>query len=345
MLKTIPQRKVYIDVLNIISCFGVVALHCSENVFYFSNSATWWTSMIIQTIARFPIPIFFMICGATLLNYRKKQTTADFFKRRFLRAVVPFIIWSFIYFIWGYIDGKVVFTGIRSFANYFLDNRILYIFWFFYSIIAIYLFIPVLSIITDHASKKLIVYLCGLCFLGTTILRAINIYTGFTVTTFFNIPMGSGYIGYVLLGYILSTYKIKKPYRLCLYASGVLSALTMIFGTYYFSSKIGSTDTKIMDYLSIACALISASVFVFIKNVDFEKITTSKSRKALSVLSSTSLGVYLMQMVVIILMNKYFVGLSSTLHYMLWAPILIYTLTVCVALIIKKIPIIKNILP
>ncbi|MEM5032281.1 hypothetical protein AAEZ42_08070 [Limosilactobacillus fermentum] len=37
-----------------------------------------------------------------LLDYRYRQSTKEFFKKRFLRVVVPFLIWSVFYYWYSY---------------------------------------------------------------------------------------------------------------------------------------------------------------------------------------------------------------------------------------------------
>ena len=88
------KRLLYIDFLNIAACFGVVAMHCTGKVFAFDTSKEWFFSMLLQAVFHFSIPVFFMISGATLMNYREKYSTKEFLKRRFLRAGVPFLLWS-----------------------------------------------------------------------------------------------------------------------------------------------------------------------------------------------------------------------------------------------------------
>lgn len=75
-----PKRLYYIDILNILSCFAVVVLHCSGGVFYYQKTRLWFIYMFLQTVAHFAVPVFFMITGANLLDYRKKYDTKTFFK-------------------------------------------------------------------------------------------------------------------------------------------------------------------------------------------------------------------------------------------------------------------------
>lgn len=94
------ERVLYFDLLNIISCFGVVALHCSNTVFEYRLNHTWIFALIVQVSFYWTVPIFIMLSGATLLNYREKYTTKVFFKRRVLRVVLPFLLWSTVFLIW-----------------------------------------------------------------------------------------------------------------------------------------------------------------------------------------------------------------------------------------------------
>ena len=96
------KKKIYIQILGVIACLAVVAMHVNGCFWQFSYDRYWITANIIECICYFAVPIFFMISGATLLNYRKRYTTAVFFKKRFGKTLVPFLIWSVISAIWYY---------------------------------------------------------------------------------------------------------------------------------------------------------------------------------------------------------------------------------------------------
>lgn len=54
-----PKRLYYIDILNILSCFAVVVLHCSGGVFYYQKTRLWFIYMFLQTVAHFAVPRVF----------------------------------------------------------------------------------------------------------------------------------------------------------------------------------------------------------------------------------------------------------------------------------------------
>lgn len=110
-MKKENNRIAYIDFMNILACFGVICLHCSGYVFDYGNVETrlWALSMLVQTITHWAIPVFFMITGTTLLEYRKNMIQKpilrkDFCEPEFLLFSGPFFtyiapyLWRMLHF-------------------------------------------------------------------------------------------------------------------------------------------------------------------------------------------------------------------------------------------------------
>lgn len=126
-----PKRLYYIDILNILSCFAVVVLHCSGGVFYYQKTRLWFIYMFLQTVAHFAVPVFFMITGANLLDYRKKYDTKTFFKKRAARTLAPFLFWSLLYWVRPFVlkQATVPMSAKGLFLAIF-NNEANYVFWF-----------------------------------------------------------------------------------------------------------------------------------------------------------------------------------------------------------------------
>lgn len=90
------SRVIYFDILNIIAIVAVIALHCNGIVHGNPNIKAWNTSLIVECICYFAVPLFCMLSGATLMNYREKYDTKTFFKKRVIKVLIPFIIWAII---------------------------------------------------------------------------------------------------------------------------------------------------------------------------------------------------------------------------------------------------------
>lgn len=84
--------KKYITVLSVLSCIAVVYLHINDCFWNFSYENYWISANIIESIFYFAVPVFFMISGCTLIDYRNKYSTKIYFKKRINKTLIPFII-------------------------------------------------------------------------------------------------------------------------------------------------------------------------------------------------------------------------------------------------------------
>lgn len=69
-----------IDVMNIAACIAVVALHVNGGIWSFTRNLNWAIMLITECVCYGAVPVFFMITGATLLDYRLRYSTKVFFK-------------------------------------------------------------------------------------------------------------------------------------------------------------------------------------------------------------------------------------------------------------------------
>ena len=164
------KHLIYVDVLNIMSCFAVVMLHVSLNVFNPSD-AYWTQSVLFQSIAIFAVPIFFMISGMNLIGYADKYDTKTFFKKRLWRVGRALILASvFCYILFCIFPFSFLWSRAICERNWcwrflyrvFLTNSINDIYWFLYTIIYLYMLTPLLTQIRND--KNILQYLIVLQF-------------------------------------------------------------------------------------------------------------------------------------------------------------------------------------
>lgn len=339
-----PKRLDYIDFMNIFACFGVVCLHCSGLVFQFSETRAWFVAMFVQTVFHFAVPVFFMITGTTLLEYRSRYSTKTFFKKRVTKTGIPFVFWSLFYLFVPMVLDKAPLPTFEAVRNAIFNNGASYIFWFFYVILGIYLSMPVLSKLAKPENFRQIAYLCLLSyFFGgifpciTRFLQPIN---GGIVPT-----IATGYLGYLFLGWLIHHENFSRKIRVAVYASGVLGAFLMLFGTWWLSRKTGELDIFFMEYGSVACFPLSAAVMLFAKRCRWERVFKVIPKKTVRALSGASLGVYVLHMFFLNLVERIGVLATHPVYYMAIIPFAIYGVSVCVVLLLSKIPLIKYIVP
>ena len=69
--------------------------------------------MLVEVGFYWAVPIFLMLSGATLMNYREKYSTKTFFSKRLSRVVFPWIFWSFVMLTQKVIEGQYTLESCR----------------------------------------------------------------------------------------------------------------------------------------------------------------------------------------------------------------------------------------
>lgn len=352
-------RYIYIDILNILACFFVIILHSTSVYFMPNGSHRWLFASALQSVCICAVPIFFLIAGAMLVEYRNRYSTAAFFKKRISKVVIPFLIWTIIYAVWKQYTGQIKIDGINDFIHKFLNNEILTIFWFFYAIIGIYTAIPVISIFIKHCSTKMAYFYLALCLFNASIIPLLNRVANINLSKF-AIPVCGSSMVYIILGWLISKDKLKINKRWILLIMAFLSSCVMFFSTIYYSlgknafihilkhgssNAKGTLDRTFITSTGFFCVILAGCVFMLIKSIDWEKLLNEKTIKFIHILASTSYGVYLIQKIVMYYIAKIeFVDIFSPLYSTIGA-VIIYFICVFIVFILKKIPLFKYIIP
>ena len=101
------NRIVWADFLRLIAILMVICIHCADpfNVSPEARSNpeyNFWGS-IYGAFLRPCVPLFVMLTGMLLLPVREE--TGPFYKKRMMRVLVPFVVWSFLYTIFPWLTG------------------------------------------------------------------------------------------------------------------------------------------------------------------------------------------------------------------------------------------------
>lgn len=340
-------RILYYDILNILACFCVILLHCNGMAHVYSNSKGWYTSLIVDCVACWAVPVFFMLTGATLMDYRKKYDTKTFFKKRVLKTVIPFIAWSLLVFIWKKSNNiiRIDDFSVKGILNFIILDKEEVTYWFFWAIFSIYLSLPVLSFLTEEKHRKTLWYIAIVSAVFNSAPVILNMF-GLKWNGNFKFAIASGYIMYIVWGYLLSTQNIKKKYRIMIYILGICAAVLKYIGTVYFSTKYGTINKFLWDYPLFVCLFISIAIFVFIKNINYSYIINkTKVMNIITKISACSFGIYLVHRVVM----YYQIHLLSINDFS-WqwrsiGAVTTYFIALVIIYLLKKIPIINKIVP
>lgn len=351
------RRLHYIDVLNCIAIYFVLVLHTSQLAFHGNvRYSNYITTLILQTLCIPAIYIFIMNSGATLLDYRKKYSTKAFIIKRMKRVGIPFLAWSLIYYF--YDIKHQAYPGpsmhpdpsITDFINSFANNNINNLFWFFYTIIALYLVTPVLSVlIKDH--QKILFAIVVVSFFFTDFLNYISKLTGLKLmTTYITQPLlTSNFIGYFIIGYLIKEKYFSRKEENIIIAVGLVTLLLSIIN-----------DLTLKQFIilnNIGSFFYSVALYLLVKRlVEFVYEKRNYEFGIFRILSGASLGIYILHPMFYELIYRYMFNVTPNdwtkfLHvmnnpYQIFAvPIITYIVVSALVIFLKKNKLFKMLIP
>ena len=112
--------------IQVVCAFAVIILHINGCFWTFSATERYCvTANIIESVFYFAVPVFFMITGITLIDYQKRYSTKEYFKKRIQKTMFPYIIWGFIGIIYLYLNGRIEVITLKYVINGLLNGNII----------------------------------------------------------------------------------------------------------------------------------------------------------------------------------------------------------------------------
>ena len=214
------SREYWLDWMRVVACFLVMLTHSCEP-FYLGGEGslilTKYDAVWVALLNSFPRAcVALFIFASAYLQFPLHYSTGEFFKKRALRILPPFLFWSIVYaLVWG--------QPVQNFKDLLLNfNYAAGHLWFVYMLIGLYMIMPLLSPWAEKVGKKELQVYIGI-WLFTTIIPFIRQLAGGPAPVIYG-PSGipnaakfplwgeaswntygvfyylSGFIGYLLLG-------------------------------------------------------------------------------------------------------------------------------------------------
>lgn len=152
-------REVWVDWLRVAACFMVMVVHSTEP-FYLGGDGSqiltradvFW-SALFDSLVRSCVPLF--VIASSYLQFPVHYPTGEFFRRRAVRILIPFVIWTLAYaLVWG--------EPVQNLKDLLLNfNYAAGHLWFVYMLLGLYLLMPLLSPWAEKVGRKeLLAYIC-----------------------------------------------------------------------------------------------------------------------------------------------------------------------------------------
>lgn len=310
------ERIPFLDYLRVVACLMVMLVHASENFYGADTSAglasnmsmllndqnRFWVSFWDGGVSRTAVPLF-MITSAFLLVPTSLSMT-QFYRRRFLRILPPFVLFLVLYsvlpLLWGGTtpeqaaqDLKLLPFNFPSLAGHL---------WFMYPLISLYLIIPVVSPWLQQASardERIFIGLFAFTTLTPWLHRFVTpelwgecFWNGFTAFWYV-----SGYLGYLVLAHYIRVHlNWSRQRRLRVGALCFIVGALFTAWSFWWKGTPGSPiETPLLEWAWEFCTpnVLLATFGLFLL---FTCIERREAPAWITQLSKMTFGMYLMHM-------------------------------------------------
>ena len=332
----------WVDFMRFVGAFLVVLAHIDV-----WGGGPDWAQKIYYTLSRNGVPLFFLMSGYLLLS--RQEDTWTFFTKRAAKILIPFLFWSIFYD--AVVSNSFAETGVtldailKMFIRILRGPRAAHL-WFFYSLIGLYFFTPILRHFVAKAKNSDILYYIGLWFVIMPIMFILEEFT--PIRNGFELYYAAGYVGYFLLGYYLG--RLETTPRLLWMGLGLfLAGFAFTFAVFYLDLPPQNNELPFRSYPSLNIILMSIGAFILLKAAG-ERIPSWLARLS-NLVSPSSFGIYLVHSVILTLMAAGWESLgfkTAAGHSLLVIPlvaVITFLLSWGITAIMRKTPILRTIVP
>ena len=376
------KREIWLDWLRVTACFLVMLTHSTEPFYLggegsliLTHSDAVWAA-VLDVLSRSAVVLF--VVASSYLQFPLHYTTKDFFRKRAMRILPPFLVWTLVYaLVWG--EPVQNFKDLLWNFNYAAGHL-----WFVYMLIGLYLVMPLLSPWAEKVGKRELQVYLGI-WLFTTLLPLLRDWLGGAAPVIYG-PSGipnpakyplwgeaswntyglfyylSGMLGYLLLGLYFRKFvgeiSWKKTLALALplffggFALCVFGFLRRVGadarGVFPVEGPVGLAAIWETPWLndSLGVALMAIGWILFLRKI---RSGGAVYRKLVLPVSQASYGMYLCHLLVLVpvsawlrealgLGNNGVLGIWTTPVQILLTALISYVLVALACVLIQKIP-------
>ena len=358
----VKKRDISVELIRVVACLLVVAVHLSLQVFNQYYSQVDWSRLFEKCFFTDGVPLFFMITGFFIANGRSYKKTWKSVGKKILLPVGIYVLFAQIFYMFITNKQSIMWCLQNAINNLNLQgilrailtgdvvniNSLCAHLWYIFSHIKIVIWMPVLWLIckneaTPNLARRMIMGFGIFSF----VIQDIQKFVLIPDTAIKIFTMVDPTILYVLFGYELfvNKDKIKKNKKLCI-ISLVLFVLAnvakyklemqyMVINNYY--DIVGRSSFLEWKYTSLN---IISSICLFMALYSFE-IKSERFSKIISWLSDKTFGVYLVHYLLIAKVDLYKFDklgkLGEELIYLALSITITFTASVLVVCILRKI--------
>lgn len=309
--KIILPTLINISFSKIISSYGVIALHVNDFWSFQSKDYKHFKKInFLETLFYYSVPVFALCIGATLLNFNERYSLYDYNKKRFLKVFVPLLGWNVIFYFYKSFFLRSINLGKLNFSNiwnYFFLSKIVNIYDSLHLFLLTYMLVPLLAYIDKEKKMKI-------------------------------------YIIYIFAGYILHNYNFLLFQKFVIYLLGAISFFIHLFGTEISFYRNRANIRLHKGYLNLPSILYSCAIFLLIKENSFLLIKYM-NKNFINKIGSLTLGPFFLHRPFLETIRLFPKLYNNLIFSSLLFSLIIFCVCLLLTYILKKIPILKYLVP
>lgn len=360
--ENVKKRDISVELVRVVACILVVAIHLSLQVFNQYYSQVDWSRLFEKCFFTDGVPLFFMITGFFIANGRSYKKTWKSVGKKILLPVAVYILFAQVFYmfitnkesIMWCIQNAFVNLNLQGIVRAILTGDVIHInslcahLWYIFSHIKIVIWMPVLWLIckneqTSNLARRMIIGFGIFSFIMQDVQKFVTI----PVDSLNIFTMVDPAILYVLFGYelFINKDKIKKNKKICLISIVLFTIANvlkyklemqyMVMNNYY--DIVGRSSFLEWKYTSLN---IISSICLFMFLYSFE-IKSEKFSKIITWLSDKTFGVYLVHYLLIAKVDLYKFDklgrLGEELVYLVLSITITFAASVLVVVALRKI--------
>ncbi|MDD5942263.1 acyltransferase family protein [Fibrobacter sp.] len=338
----------YITFVIVVSAIAVLTLHTNNCFWFYSGKEDYWFSAnIIECVFYFAVPLFFMVSGITLMDFFDRYSMKRFFARRFMKTMLPFLVWSLVALAIDLYTGKRLWSNIsiKSVYQGLTGNGFVSVYWFFYSLFILYLCMPLYAAVEKSKRRLVFSYLVIAAFVFNIFLPFLKKVFNSDLNVMFSISALAGFLIWPLLGWLLHNYEFKRWHKALIHTAGLIGLALHVVGTYHLSHKTGYVVGTFKGYENVPSVLYATSVFVFLKDAGRWVMEQERLASFVKVVGRYAFEIYLLQFILLDAATRVPEIDRNSLVYRLGAPLVMIPVIIAFTWCLRKIPVVRRIVP
>lgn len=321
------KRNVNLDLIKSVACIGVVGLHAVS-----MNNYT------LYYLCDCGVPLFFMVNGYLLLSREQVDYRYAFHKIAHILKIV--LSWNFLIAIPVFIFRQKLINPFRLAFESLLQKGYLWHFWFFGSLMIIYLFLPVFHRMffeKKHLHRVTCLVFMGICFC----MSALSMIKGYPLGMFVPQPLRLWtWVFYFLAGGLFAAEK-QRIQQFSIKIHGILLLIFTLInniaekrvGLYLVHSRLAEYFYDNLFSIVWYCLL-----FTFLLRIPIK----ASHEIWISRFSSLTMGIFIIHPILLFALNTYITPVGTIAVLSFWMGLTLASLFV--GYVMSKIPVVRELI-